>query len=154
MRALVQCTVEVAAPAQVVWRYVTDWGRQHEWVPLTRVEPVGAAAGTGGRFRAWTGLGPVGFWDTMTITGWDEGEDGSASCEVLHTGRVVRGEGSFTVAARGPDRCSFTLAERVEVPGGPIGALVWKLAAPLVQAGARRTLRAMAARVEAGAPAG
>ena len=38
MRARLQREVDVAAPASVVWDYVTDWPRQQEWVPLTRVE--------------------------------------------------------------------------------------------------------------------
>ena len=87
--------MRVDAPARVVWDYVTDWPRQGEWIPLTRVEaiPPGAPArAVGERIRAWTGVGPVGFWDTMTITAWQQEGDGSARCEVLHTGRVVRGE--------------------------------------------------------------
>ena len=76
MRPVVRRTVEVGAPAGVVWDYVTDWPAQGEWVPLTRVERVDAADRLGGRLRAWTGLGPVGFWDTMTITRWERRADG------------------------------------------------------------------------------
>ncbi len=148
MRAVVRCEVEVAAPARLVWDYVTDWARQAEWIPLTRVEPVGPAGGVGGRVRAWTGLGPVGFWDTMTITAWQEGTDGSGRCEVMHTGAVVRGEGEFAVDARGEDRCTFVWRERLNVPAGPLGAAAWKVVGPLVRKGFGLSLRKMAARVE------
>jgi hypothetical protein len=148
MRAVVHSEVEVDAPARVVWDYVTDWARQGEWIPLTRVEACGPAREVGGRVRAWTGLGPVGFWDTMTITAWEESTDGSGRCEVLHTGVVVFGDGEFAVVARGEDRCSFVWWERLAVPAGPLGAAVWQVVGPLVRKGFGLSLRRMAARVE------
>jgi hypothetical protein len=148
MRAVVQHEVEVAAPASVVWGYVTDWPRQGEWIPMTRVEAVDAADGVGGQVRAWTGLGPVGFWDTMTITAWEEFADGSGRCEVLHTGAVVSGDGEFAVVARGQDRCTFVWWERLTVPAGPLGAAAWMATAPLVRKGFGTALTRMAACVE------
>ena len=159
MRVLVRATVPVRAPAGVTFGYVTDWPRQREWIPLTYVElaprPDGddPARRVGGRFRAWTGLGPIGFWDPITITAWEEQPDGSGRCDILHTGRVVRGDAQFQVVARGPDTCTATLWERLEVPGGPVGALLWRLLrrilGPVLDRGAERVLRAMASRVEA-----
>ncbi|NUR08748.1 MAG: SRPBCC family protein [Nocardioidaceae bacterium] len=124
--------VDVAAPAALVWALVTDWPRQGDWVPMTRVERVDGADGVGGRFRAWTGIGPVGFWDPMTITSWERGPDGGGRCEVLHRGRVVRGEGEFLVEAYGADASRFTWAEVVDVPLGRLGALGWRLLGPVV----------------------
>jgi hypothetical protein len=102
VRVRLQREVDVEASARAVWDFVTDWPRQGEWVPLTRVERVDPAADVGGRFRAWTGLGPLGFWDPMTITAWERSGDGGGRCEVLHRGTVVKGEGEFVVLARGP----------------------------------------------------
>ena len=101
MRTRIERTVDVAAPAGEVWDYVTDWPRQQEWIPQTHVENVDEARGLGGRFRAWSGIGRVGFWDPMTITAWTRSADGGGTCEVLHRGRVVKGEGEFAVVARG-----------------------------------------------------
>ena len=151
MRATVRSEVAVAAPASVVWAYVTDWPRQGEWIPLTRVEvvpPGGTATRVGDRIRAWTGLGPVGFWDTMTITSWDVGADGSARCEVLHTGRVVRGDGELAVVSEGPDRCTFVWWERLDIPGGVVGGLLWRLTGWTMRLGIDRALRRMARRAE------
>ena len=151
MRALVRADVAVGAPARVVWDYVTDWPRQGEWIPLTRVEVVPEAGPTdvvGGRIRAWTGLGPVGFWDPMTITAWETRPDGSARCEVLHTGRVVRGEGEFTVVADGPERCTFVWREAIRVPGGTAGAVLWRLGGGAVNRGFGVLLRRLARRAE------
>lgn len=158
MRLLVRAAVPVEAPAAVVFGYVTDWPRQREWIPLTHVELAhapdgeGAARRLGGRFRAWTGIGPVGFWDPITVTAWEEQPDGSGRCDILHTGRVVRGDAQFRVVARGPGACTATLWERLEVPGGPVGALLWRLVGrfvgPVLDRGAERVLRRMADRVE------
>jgi carbon monoxide dehydrogenase subunit G len=130
MRSRLEREVDVSAPAGVVWDYVTDWPRQSEWVPKTRVETVDDAASLGGRFRAWTGLGRVGFVDPMTITRWERDDNGGGRCEVLHTGRVVRGEGEFTVVPLGADRSRFVWAETVVVPGGGVGALAWRVVRP------------------------
>lgn len=154
MQALVRAEIRVEAPARVVWEYVTDWPRQGEWVPLTRVERVDAADGVGGRFRAWTGLGPVGFWDTITITAWEEDPDGSARCEIMHTGSVVHGDAEFSVVPDGPTACRVGLWEHLDVPFGRVGALVWRLVGPFVQRGVQRVLARMARRAEAMAAGG
>ena len=116
---------------------------------MTRVEALDAADRVGGHIRAWTGVGPVGFWDTMTITAWEEQPDGSARCEVLHTGRVVRGDGEFAVVADGPERCRFVWWERLDLPGGRLGALGWRLTGWSMRSGVDAALRRLAQRAEA-----
>jgi len=143
VRARLQREVEVAAPAGAVWDYVTDWPRQAEWVPHTRVENVDEAAGLGGRFRAWTGVGPIGFWDPMTITAWERTPDGGGRCEVLHLGAVVKGEGEFTVLAVDDHTSRFVWAEVVAIPFGRLGALGWRFARPVVERFVDHGLRTM-----------
>ncbi len=136
MRALIRREVDVAVPASTLWDYVTDWPLQSEWVPHTRVEladPDDPAHAVGGRIQAWSGLGRLGFWDYMTITGWERDADGGGRCEVLHTGAVVKGEGEFFVEATGADRSRFVWKEMAVVPFGRVGALGWRLARPLVE---------------------
>jgi hypothetical protein len=154
VRALIRREIDVAVPAGVLWSYVTDWPRQGEWVPHTRVErvdPDDPATAVGGRIRAWSGLGPVGFWDLMTVTSWEESSDGGGRCEVLHTGAVVRGEGEFAVVATGPATSRFLWSEMAVVPLGRIGALGWRVARPVVERLIDRGLRTMRDKVE-GAP--
>lgn len=160
-RIRLERAVDVAAPAGVVWDYVTDWPRQAEWVPQTHVEKVDSADHVGGRLRAWTGLGSpgrrgtslhgVGFWDPMTITTWERSPDGSGRCEVLHRGSVVRGEGEFTVLARGEDASRFVWAEVVVLPLGRLGGLWWRVARPVVERLIDRALHTMRDRVQSGA---
>ena len=110
MRVLIRREVALGVPAGKAWDHITDWPRQAEWVPHTHVETVDTddrVHQVGGRIRAWTGLGPVGFWDPMTITSWHRYDDGGGRCEVLHTGKVVRGEGAFEVRADDEDASRF-----------------------------------------------
>jgi carbon monoxide dehydrogenase subunit G len=143
MRVRLERVVEVGAPAARVWDLVTDWSRQSEWVPLTRVETVGSGHGQGARIRAWTGVGPVGFWDPMTITAWERTEDGGGRCEVLHLGRLVKGGGEFAVAPLDGGSCRFVWAELVDVPLGALGALGWRLARPVAERVLDRALQRM-----------
>jgi hypothetical protein len=153
MRALIRREVPLAVPAAAAWEYVTDWPSQSDWVPHTRVEhvdPSAPARGVGGRIRAWSGLGRVGFWDTMTITSWEVRPDGGGRCEVLHTGTVVRGEGEFEVVADGPDASRFLWSELAVVPGGRLGALGWKVARPVVERLLDQGLAVLKERLEGG----
>jgi hypothetical protein len=150
-RALVRREVSVAAPARRLWDYVTDWPRQGEWIPFTRVEEVAHAHRVGGRIRAWTGLGRVGFWDPMTITAWEDHldePDGWARCEVLHTGRVVRGEAEFAVRADGPAHSLFTWWEHLVLPAGSAGALAWRAGGQGAERAVGAALDRLARRVE------
>lgn len=136
-----ELSVEVPAPPAAVWAAAVDWDRQHEWVLGTRVRAVAEGGrGAGARIEAFTGIGRLGFLDPMTITRWDP----PRRCDVLHTGRVVRGTGTFAVA---PSRAGsrFTWREDVEVPLGALGRIGWLLVRPLVAAGVRRSLRRFAA---------
>jgi hypothetical protein len=85
----------------------------------------------------------------MTITAWEEHPDGSGRCEVLHLGSVVRGDGEFAVEARGGARCRFIWWERLEVPGGPVGAFLWWVGGWTMRRGVDAALRRMARRAGA-----
>ena len=129
-------TVPVAAPVERTWAAAVDWDRQGEWMPGTAVS---GGAGLDAEVRAFTGVGPIGFLDTMTITSWDP----PRRCDVLHTGRVVRGTGSFVVtpAAGGS---AFTWVEDLELPLGRLGRAGWPLVRPLARLGLRVALRRFA----------
>lgn len=151
MRELARREVDVDAPADVLWDYLMDWPRQGEWIPFTRVEradPADPANAVGGRIRAWSGIGPLGFWDEMTITTWERRDDGGGVCEVLHTGAVVKGEGVFEVVATGPSSSRFLWSEVVVVPFGRLGALAWRLGRPVLERLHHRALGTLRRRVE------
>jgi uncharacterized protein YndB with AHSA1/START domain len=132
--------VDVDAPIETTWAGVVDWDRQGEWMLGTRVEAGEQdGRGVGGTLRAFTGLGPIGFWDSMVITAWDPPH----RCEVRHTGRVVRGSGTFAVEAR-PGGSRFVWSEHLELPLGALGRAGWPLVRPAFAAGVQHSLNRFA----------
>lgn len=138
--------IEIAADPVVVWDTVTAWEQQGAWMPATNVRHLpGPRRAVGERFVARTGLGPLAFDDPITVTSWDP----PRRCEILHTGRVVKGVGAFYVEPVG-DGSRFTWWERIEVPGGPAAPLLWRVGHPLTTAGFDWALRRLKQQVEAG----
>ncbi|MFP5023140.1 SRPBCC family protein [Pseudonocardia phyllosphaerae] len=140
--------VDVAVPAAVLWEVVTDWAGQSAWMLGTRVEvTAGDGRSVGTELCATTGVGPLAVADTMRITDWSEpaaGAPGRREVVVVHTGKVVRGEGVFAVEDLGPDRSRFLWTELLDLPFGPVGRLGWPLVRPAFRAGVAHSLHAMA----------
>ncbi|NYJ06503.1 SRPBCC family protein [Petropleomorpha daqingensis] len=137
-------SIDVDAPPEQVWAALTDWTAQGRWILATDVRPVvGPSRGVGGRLVAITGLPlgdrRLGVVDTMEITRWEP----PSRLDVLHTGRVVRGTGTFEIRPR-EGGSTFTWSEQVELPLGALGRLGWPAAEPLVRAGYRYSLRRFA----------
>jgi hypothetical protein len=107
----------------------------------TRVTGDGAAVG--GTLEAFSGLGPIGFLDTMQITLWDP----PRRCDVVHTGRLVRGSGSFLVD---PTDAGSTLTwiEELDIPGGRIGGAAFAVAKPITLLLIQQSLQRFARWVE------
>lgn len=145
-RGIVTVSVDVAAPADVVFDEMVAWDRQGEWMLGTDVRcALGDGRGVGGRIDAWTGVGRVGFLDSMVITRWDEAD---RVVVVDHVGRVVRGEGVMRVTEIAHDRSRVWWGERVEVPGGALGMLAWGAVRPVTTAAVTMSLRRFARNVE------
>lgn len=134
--------VVVDAPVDKVFAAFTDWTRQGEWMLGTRVE-TGAqdGIGEGGELRAWTGAGPLGFWDTMRITEWDE----PYRVTVEHTGNIVRGTGTMEVVALPGGRSRFIWSENLVPPLGALGRVGWRVLRPAFGWGVAKSLRDFAA---------
>ena len=149
MTATLVLTVDVDAPVEQTWAGATDWAGQGEWMLGTTVRPTAQGGqGVGGGIEAFTGIKRIGFLDTMTITRWDP----PRRCDVLHTGRVVRGTGTFEVRPRG-SASTFVWREDLELPLGIVGRLGWPLVRPLFAYGVRLSLKRFARWVEAGSAA-
>lgn len=105
--------VDVDAPAETTWAALTDWARQGEWMLGTTVRVTsGDGASEGSGLEAFTGIGPLGFTDTMRITAWEP----PSRCAVEHTGRLVRGTGEFRVVPRGDARSELVWSEDIALP--------------------------------------
>ena len=149
MTATLVLQVPVDAPAAATFAGATDWAGQGQWMIGTRVRPVTAdGRGVGAQIEAFTGLGRLGFVDTMEITRWEP----PYACDVLHTGRLVRGTGAFEVEERGPAASTFVWSEDLILPLGPLGRLAWPVVKPVFAYLVRLSLRRFARWVEAGRP--
>ena len=134
-------TQVVEAPAQQVWDLLTDWDLHDRWMLFTRAE---GGRAEGETISAFTGMGPVGFLDTMTITVWEPPQ----RAVVRHTGRVVRGSGAFEVEALGAGRSRVVWSEWIELPLGLLGRLGWPLVRPVLRRLVQVSLRRLARQVE------
>ena len=145
MTATLVLTVDVDAPVERTWAGATDWAGQGEWMLGTTVRPTtNDGQGVGGGIEAFTGVGPVGFLDTMEITLWEPPH----RCHVLHTGKLVKGTGAFEVESRGAQRSTFVWREDLELPLGALGRFGWVLVKPLFAYGVRLSLKRFARTVE------
>lgn len=138
--------VLVDAPPEVVFEALADWEAQGRWMVGTRVWADGPARGVGGRISAFTGVGRLGFLDTMEITQWDP----PRLVRVRHTGTVVRGGGVFEVLALPGGRSRFIWREELDLPLGAVGRAGFAVVRPLFVAGLARSLGRFARLVESG----
>ena len=138
MSELLEVTARVLVPGEPdqVWLMAMDWSRQREWMLGTQVS---VGTGTGARVVARTGIGPVGFADTMVITEWDP----PRRCVVRHTGRIVRGFGIFEVAPSGR-QSEFRWTEQLRLPWPLAGGLGRWTVAPVARWGLNASLRRFA----------
>lgn len=149
MSADIEIAVDVNQSASKVFAYFTDWPRQGEWMVGTRVEAraageLGLGRGKNAEIAGFSGIGPIGFWDTMTITNWVEGE----RVDVLHTGWLVRGTGSMIVEHVDDRRSRFIWSEQLDIPFGVIGRLGFAILKPLFVAGVLHSLKKFARSAE------
>jgi uncharacterized protein YndB with AHSA1/START domain len=132
---------EIHAPPEKTWEALIDSAHQSEWMIATRVRGVGSDGnGLGAHRDAFTGVGPIGFLDTLVITQWEP----PRRCVVKHTGTVVRGAGAFEVQALPDGRSRVILTEWVELPLGVLGQVGWLLARPIARLFFRASLKRMA----------
>lgn len=116
-------SIHLPAPQAKVFDAAMHWEGQRYWILFTSVRPrTKVADKKGDEIEAFTGFGPFGFLDTMTIATWEY----PTLCVVIHTGKVVRGTGTFEVRSEGTGS-RFTWKEDMPLPFGPFGALLWPL---------------------------
>ena len=81
----------VPTPLDAVWGTLTDFAAYGRWIPLTSMRTDPGPARLGWAFGGFTGLGPIGFLDSMLVVKWEPPSDGEARFAVRKTGRVLRG---------------------------------------------------------------
>jgi carbon monoxide dehydrogenase subunit G len=148
-----EVTQEIGAPRPTVWRVLTEWERQPEWMldakDVEVLTPV--REGVGVTIRCPTNLLGVTVDDVMRVTGWEE----PRFLEVVHLGRVITGTGAFELEELGAKRTRITWWEEIDPPLGAVGR--WgarTLVLPVIRRIFARSLAGLGtlAEAEAGTP--
>jgi len=116
----------VATPLGAVWDTLTDFGAYGRWIPLTSMRTDPSPVRLGWAFGGFTGLGPVGFLDSMLVVTWEPPQDGQARFTVRKTGRVLRGWADVRLEATEPGGTDVVWREEIV----PRPEVLGRLAAP------------------------
>jgi uncharacterized protein YndB with AHSA1/START domain len=128
---------DVDASAERTFEVLTDWERHAEWMPFTTAR---GGHEVGATLEGRTGIGPLGFLDTMIITEWRAGR----RVAVRHTGRLVRGEAWFEITPSSEGGCVIVWAEDLDLPLGRLGRAGWVVVGPAARWFMRLGLRRLA----------
>lgn len=132
--------VNCEAPIEKVWARIADWSSQGEWMLATRVwvtseisEGVGTsiAAFTGPAHRIYPRFSSLGLLDTMTVTTWQP----PTRCDVIHTGKILKGTGTFQIESTGSHSSTFYWSETID-----IHRALFLIGAPFIWLGVRISL--------------
>ena len=138
--------IEVAAPAEVVWEFVTDPGRYlHFMAGMTRYEVAGdQETGVGARYRTLMRVGSAEVGGLIEVVEWDEPNDLAWNSV---TGVDQRGRWRLRERPGGRTRVEFRFQYGV-AGAGLLGWLAEQVAAPTVRGHLRRSLHQLKRQVE------
>ena len=122
----------IEAPIERVWAALADWESQGDWMLQTRVDVTSdIREGVGTTIAAFTGIGKLGVMDHMVVTSWQPPN----ICDVLHTGKIIKGTGRFELLVIDADTTRFNWSEEILAPRA-----IFLLIAPGLYAGVRISL--------------
>lgn len=140
MDNLIAITVKLPVSIERAWDSIQDWESQSEWMLQTRVWVTSEIReGIGTEIEAFTGLVPskkfFGILDSMRVTQWNP----PYSCEVLHTGKIIKGSGLFRLEEINDNETFFHWSEIVIAPRA-----LFLLTLPGLHIGVRISLKRLA----------
>jgi hypothetical protein len=122
----------IDAPIEKVWASLADWESQGDWMLQTSVEVTSEIReGVGTTIAAFTGIGKLGVMDHMQVTHWEP----PFICDVLHTGKIIKGTGRFQLSSINSTSTRFNWSEEILAPRA-----LFLLIAPGLYAGVRISL--------------
>ena len=122
----------IQAPIEKVWAAIADWESQGDWMLQTSVEVTSQIReGVGTTIAAFTGIGKFGVMDHMVVTSWQP----PYICDVLHTGKIIKGTGRFQLSAIDDNSTRFDWSEEILTP-----RVIFLLMAPGLYVGVRVSL--------------
>lgn len=133
-------------PPDIVWRLITDWEHQDDWMLEARDFVVlgEQRAGVGVRARATVSIGGITTSDEVEVTGWEPGR----RLAIAHRG-WVSGQGELFLTPLGGGSTLLFWRETLVPPLGVLGWLGLLAFRPLLAHTFRRDLRVLAGLVRA-----
>ena len=138
-------------PAEVVWRLITDWEHQDDWMLEARDFMITSAhrEGVGVEGRATVSIGGITTTDTVVVTGWDERK----RLAIAHQG-WVSGEAEMLLTELGDGTTHILWREELICRSlGLLGSLGLSLFRPLMRRIFQRDLRVLESVARAARPA-
>lgn len=125
----------INVPIEKVWAALADWESQGKWMLQTTVEVTSEIReGVGTSIAAFTGIGKFGIMDHMSVTSWNPPH----VCDVIHTGKIIRGTGRFELTSLSAQSTRFDWSEEILAPRA-----IFLLIEPGLYAGVRISLSAL-----------
>lgn len=135
MPAVVEHSVEIAAPVDAVFAYVDDHSQTQTWMyGLEKIEPVGdQLRGVGAEYDGVMKVG-VALTSRIRCTAWEE----NALIEFTSV-KGIRNTQSWTFTPIDDERTRVAAHISYTLPGGPVGATMAAAIKPLVGVAIART---------------
>ena len=119
MSNTLRITITLPCSQERAWAAIADWESQGNWMLQTKVwvtsqirEGAGTSisAFTGPFYKFYPKFSSLGLLDTMVVTKWQPPE----ICDVVHTGKVLKGTGSFALSPINSTSTKFNWSETIE----------------------------------------
>ena len=119
MSNTLRITLNLPCSQERAWAAIADWESQGNWMLQTKVwvtshirEGVGTSisAFTGPLYKFYPKFSSLGLLDTMVVTKWQPPE----ICDVVHTGKILKGTGSFVLSPINATSTKFNWSETIE----------------------------------------
>jgi hypothetical protein len=115
----IRISLTLACNQERAWQAIADWEGQGNWMLQSKVwvtsqirEGVGTsiAAFTGPFYKSYPKFAALGLLDTMVVTNWQP----PIRCDVVHTGKVLKGTGTFELVEISKSATRFNWSEDIE----------------------------------------
>jgi len=140
MSNTLRITINLPCSQERAWAAIADWESQGNWMLQTKVwvtsqirEGAGTSisAFTGPLYKFYPKFSTLGLLDTMVVTKWQPPE----ICDVVHTGKILKGTGSFVLSPINSTSTKFNWSETIEC-----SRLKFLVIAPFLWVGVRISL--------------
>jgi hypothetical protein len=140
MSNTLRITINLPCSQERAWAAIADWESQGNWMLQTKVwvtsqirEGAGTSisAFTGPLYKFYPKFSSLGLLDTMVVTKWQPPE----ICDVVHTGKILKGTGSFALSPINSTSTKFNWSETIEC-----SRLKFLVIAPFLWVGVRISL--------------